>query len=146
MGCPTRARPTGGGAYLIDGERQGEFWSMAVASPQYPAAVLLEPAAKSARWIAPSRSWWGPPREDIGAGDFHVLFTAIGPCVMVREEKTDGEGGLESPPERCYEVEPARSRYTVLSPGAAELWIRFNKSPQRPGRTRTPLGAPGRAT
>ena len=132
-GCPTRARSTGNaGAYLVEGQCRGEFWSIAVASPSSAASIALDPAAGPARRLVGSRAVTGlSDREDVGAGDFQLVETTIGPYLLIREQKTDGEGGLRRPPQRCYEVRPAKERDAVLPPGAAEVWIRFGEAAVR---------------
>jgi hypothetical protein len=133
IGCPTRARPTGsGGAYAIYGQCAGRYWSLDVASRRYGAAVLLDPAAEPARAIAASEGLSGAsPRRTLGEGDFQLLHTPVGPYVLIRQGKTDGNGGLEGPPDDCAEVKRAKARYSVLPPGIAELWIRFNEEAMR---------------
>jgi len=90
--------------------------------------VLLEDAAAAADSIAEHYELEGASeRIDVGGGDFHLLFTSVGPYLLIRGQKTDGEGGLQGTPETCGEIEPGGERYAVLPPGMAGLWISFSR-------------------
>ncbi len=127
-GCAMRARRIADGStYLTTGQCQGVFWSLGIASGD-AAAVLIEDAAVAARRISQSQELLGASqRHDIDAGDFHLVYTPAGPFLLIREQKTDGNGGPKSRPESCTEIKPGKERYTVVPPGMAELWLRFNE-------------------
>ena len=85
-------------------------WSKVFAKAAYGAwtsapihiAVLLEPAASPAREISDRDPIVGASsRRSLGAGDFQLIYTRSGPFVLVREQKTDGKGGLERAPQWC---------------------------------------------
>jgi hypothetical protein len=128
-GCAARAHPNASGtAYIVRGSCFGQPWSLGIGSWERGAAVLLEDAATAARSIAEHHELDGASeRIDIAGGDFHLVFTPIGPYLLIREQKTDGNGGLEGTPLTCAEIEPGKEHYTVLPPGMAELWIRFSR-------------------
>ncbi len=128
-GCAGRAHPNASGtAYIVKGSCLGQAWSLAIGSWEGGAAVLLEDAASAARSIAEHHELDGASeRIDLGGGDFHLVFTPIGPYLLIREQKTDGNGGLEGTPLTCAEIEPGKEQYVVLPPGMAELWVRFGR-------------------
>lgn len=128
-GCAGRAHPNASGtAYIVKGSCFGQPWSLAIGSWERGAAVMLEDAASAARSIAEHHELDGASeRIDLGGGDFHLVFTPIGPYLLIREQKTDGNGGLEGTPLTCAEIEPGMEHYVVLPPGMAELWIRFSR-------------------
>lgn len=128
-GCAGRAHPnTSRTAYIVKGSCFDEPWSLAISSWERGTAILLEDAATAANSIAEHHELDGASeRIDLGGGDFHLVFTPIGPYLLIREQKTDGNGGLEGTPETCAEIEPGKEHYVVLPPGMAELWIRFSR-------------------
>lgn len=129
-GCAMRARALASGSvYVAEGHCQGRFWSLGIASWRYPAAVLIEDAARAAKEILSDEEILGAsPRVDVATGDFHLLFTAAGPYLLVRGQKTDGNGGPASKPESCAEIETGGEKYLMLTPGMAELWLRLNEA------------------
>ncbi|MDQ2631989.1 MAG: hypothetical protein M3Y75_13605 [Actinomycetota bacterium] len=126
-GCARRAQPNPSeSAYIVEGECQGLPWSLGIASWDRGTAVLLEAASAAARRIGRHQELIGASdRIDLAGGDFHVVHTPIGPYLLVREHKTDGEGGLTKLPESCADIERGKEGYLILSPGMAELWVRF---------------------
>lgn len=127
-GCPGIAHRVGKRTYAATGRCGDEIRALGIVSPYHPAAVLLEGAAGVARDLLRSRSLLGAsPRENVGGGDFHLLYTDIGPFLAIREEKTDGHGGTDGTPHDCSEIEPGGAPYELLPPGMAELLVRFNE-------------------
>jgi len=127
-GCAGRAHPNASkSAYIVEGTCLGQPWSLAIGSWERGAAVLLENAATAARSIAEDHELDGASeRIDLGGGDFHLLFTPAGPYLLIREQKTDGNGGLQGTPQSCADIKPGKQDYVALPPGMAELWIRFS--------------------
>lgn len=128
-GCALRAaRIAGGLAYMVEGQCRGRFWSIGIGSWDHPAAVLIEYAALAAREIQRHQLLLGASRRvDLVEGDFHLVYTPLGPFLLIRKQKTDGYGGPNKKPESCTEIERGGEKYEVLSPGMAELWIRFSE-------------------
>ncbi|HSS03702.1 MAG TPA: hypothetical protein VLK89_00760 [Solirubrobacterales bacterium] len=128
-GCAAWARPNASkSAYIVEGSCLGKPWSLAIGSWERGAAILLENAAVAARSIAADHELDGASeRIDLGGGDFHLVFTSVGPYLLIREQKTDGKGGLQGTPRSCAEIEPGMEQYVVLPPGMAELWIRISR-------------------
>ncbi len=136
-GCAGRARLLDHGTYVANGLCGAELRAFGIVSPSHDAVVLLEGAADVARQLAGHEELLGAsPRRDLGGGDFHLLYTTIGPFLAIREEKTDGNGGTEHAARTCYEIEPGGAPYELLPPGMAELLVRFNEGvlPSWPSR------------
>ncbi len=127
-GCPGIAHLVGKRTYAANGRCGDELRALGVVSPYHPAAVLLEGAAAVARRLLYRRPLLGAsPRENVGGGDFHFLYTKVGPFLAIREEKTDGNGGTDGAPQDCSEIEPGGAPYELLPPGMAELLVRFDE-------------------
>jgi hypothetical protein len=132
-GCPGIPHRVPGTAdsFYVKGSCDGSFWSLGVVSSRGPGVVVLDPAAGLAWDLARhGKLLRVSPRQVIVAGDFHVLYTRDGGWVAIREETTDGHGGIERPPEHCSELEPAKSRYVQVPPGMADLWLQFAERQQ----------------
>lgn len=128
-GCPARTERLPADTTLVFGACQGSPRSLGIVSELHKASILLEDAATKARAISRESQLRGAsPRIDMAGGDFHVLFTRIGPYLLIREEKTDGEGATSGAPLRCTDIHPGGEEYTVLPPGMAELYGRFNQA------------------
>jgi hypothetical protein len=129
-GCAERAKLVPGtrDVYYVPGNCNGEFRSMAVVSPGYPAAMLLDQPAEFAREMAQARALRGASqRLTIAGGDFQVVYTTMGGFVLIRENPTDGRGGLNTAPRSCLEVTPAKREYVVVPPPLADLWLKFGR-------------------
>jgi hypothetical protein len=128
-GCAQRAQPNQSGTvFVVPGLCRGRAWSLGIASSEYGAAVLLENAASAARTVAGEVDLYGASaRVDVANGDFQLLYTAAGPYLLIRSQKTDGNGALQSAPVDCAEIEPGKETYEVLTPGMAELLLRFDR-------------------
>lgn len=128
-GCAEIAHLLHHGAYVANGHCGDELRAFGIVSRSHPAVVLLEGAADVARQLSGHEELLGAsPRRNIGGGDFHFLYTEIGPFLAIREEKTDGDGGTEHAAQTCYEIEPGGAPYELLPPGMVELLVRFNES------------------
>ncbi|HTT95230.1 MAG TPA: hypothetical protein VMF55_11205 [Solirubrobacterales bacterium] len=133
-GCSTKARRVPGtkSTFVVPGYCGRQFWSLGVVSPE-GASVLLEQSARVARHLLAKGTFrFASKRHDLGRGDFYVLDAARGNYVLVREQKTDGRGGLEERVLSCLEVEPAKERYVVLPPAMAALWLRLEAKLEEP--------------
>lgn len=131
-GCPGTPQPIPGshGSFYVPGYCEGRFWSAGIVSPR-SAVVVLDPLANFTRSLVRRGALIDASvREPIGGGDFHVLYTHEGGWVAIRQGKTDGNGGLDSPPKHCSEIEPALSRYVLVPPKLADLWLQFGEYQQ----------------
>lgn len=126
-GCPRRARAIAGGdAYAMENFCYGEFKSLTVTSAAYPAETLLDDAAVKAKEMANRGELQGVSvREDVRSGDALLFYTAMGPFVLIREQKTDGHGAPDHSPKDCRKLKPAREKYLAMAPGMAEIWLEF---------------------
>lgn len=126
-GCSTVARRVPGTAstYVVPGYCGRQFWSLGIVSPA-GATVLLEPAARVAKQLLARGVFrFSSERRDVGNGDFYILDTTAGKYVLIRDQKTDGGGGITKPPLSCLEVKRGKEGYVVLPPAMAELWLRL---------------------
>lgn len=128
-GCAQLAqKDRSGRAFLVPGECRGRRSSLGIVSWEYGAAILLENAALAAREVAAEAEIDGASaRADIANGDFQLIYTPEGPYLLIRDQKTDGHGGLSEAPVTCAEIVPGKETYQVLTPGMAELLLRFNR-------------------
>lgn len=132
-GCAQRARSDRSGrAFLIRGECRGRSSSLGIASWEYGAAILLENASIGAEQVAGETEIVGASaRADIANGDFQLIYTPEGPYLLIRAQKTDGHGGVDRAPTDCADIKPGKETYEVLTPGMAELYLRFNRGVEK---------------
>lgn len=127
-GCAQRAEHVSGtqDVYAVRGLCNGEFRALGVVSPQHPAAILLDRPALFAREMLNTGKLRGASaRVRIGHGDFQIIYTTDGPHMFIRQQTTDGDGGLGSAPARCEDVKPGGGRYVELAPALVTLWLRL---------------------
>jgi hypothetical protein len=126
-GCAARALPLfdGRAVYYIVGQCNGLSRSLAIVSPEYPAAIVLDPLAHFALELALQDVLIGASeRGKIGPeGDYQVLDTIRGPYLGIRNRQTDGQGGPLERPKTCAELSPAKIKDVILQPGMAKLWL-----------------------
>lgn len=134
----------GSGVYAVIGKCYGKVRSVAVTSPQYPAAMLFAQSATLAERMATEHKLLGASAHiRAGPGQYQIVYTTDGAYILIRATVSDGRGRLTSAPRRCDELQPTAVKYVTLPPALADLWLRLGalKEPTWPTLDESRLGS-----
>jgi hypothetical protein len=124
-GCINRAhevRTTG--VWVAAGTCHGVFRSVSVATPTGSGAILLWAPGRFALSEAESGSLLEATAHVlIGSGDMYTVATTYGTNVFVREELSNGNGGLKGIPHACDQIKEDPVQFVRVPPALTRLWL-----------------------
>lgn len=127
-GGPAHRVPGTADVYYVNGYCGEQLRSVGVAAPDHPAVLLLEGWATFAEKMAQAGKLLGASAHRfVGSGDFQVVYTTVGPYVLIREQVSDGHGGLTGIAGTCYDLQVAKEQPVTVPPGLVGLWLRYER-------------------
>ena len=124
-GCINPAHEVGTtGVWVAAGTCEGIFRSLAVATPKGRGAILLWGPGRFAMEEAEAGTLLGAtPHVFLGSGDMYSITTTWGTSIFLREELSDGNGGLKGKPRSCAAIKEDPVSFIRVPPALTRLWL-----------------------
>jgi hypothetical protein len=124
-GCPKPAHLLANGVWYEAGTCNGTLRSLALAAPNAEAgAILLWRPARFALAAAQRGTLESATSSRLTeGGEFYTVTTTAGTSVFIREDVSDGSGGLDGNPRDCGDIHEDPVPFLRLPPALSRLWF-----------------------
>ncbi|HWT94768.1 MAG TPA: hypothetical protein VN238_17360 [Solirubrobacteraceae bacterium] len=123
-GCANEAHRVRPGVYAAAGTCFGKLRSVAIATAEGDAAILLwEPANFALKRVKDGTLLGATPHRYAGGGDLYSVTTVLGTYVFARTSVSDGFARMDGTPRSCDDVHEDPVPFVRVPPALVRLWV-----------------------